>query len=139
MIKDIASSKGRWSLMLMVLGSTVLSFLVLFIVGRGGAIAGEAVRATINELIEIYLPLIAMIAAFYFGQAKLISTESKTSIEIFTFAILTVGLWVLCPPILMLFGGTIEDILETINLLKPYGETVAAVGVAYYFAKSSGE
>jgi len=29
--------------------------------------------------------------------------------------------------------------VETINLLKPYGETVAAAGIAYYFAKSGSE
>jgi len=97
-INSVTSSKGRWSLMLLVLGSAVLSFLVLFIVGRGGAIAGEATRDTINELLEIYLPLIAMMAAFYFGQSKTQTSESKTSIEIFTFVTLTVGLWALCPP-----------------------------------------
>lgn len=139
MNRDITSSKGRWSLMLIVLGSAVLSFVVLFVIGRGGAIAGEAARATVKELLEIYLPLIAMMAAFYFGQSKAQTNEHKTSIEIFTFAILTVGLWVLCPPILIYFGEAIEDVIETINILKPYGETIAAAAIAYYFAKSSGQ
>ena len=136
MNKNITSSRGRWSLMLLVLSSAVLSFAVLFFIGRGGAIAGEAARATIKELLEIYLPLIAMMSAFYFGQAQLQSSEGKTSIEIFAFAIITVGLWVLCPPVLMMFGEAIEDIIETIDLLKPYGETIAAAAIAYYFAKS---
>lgn len=136
MTKKIASSQGRWLLMLMVIGAAVISFAVLFFIGRGGAIAAETSKTTTKELLEIYLPLIAIMSAFYFGQDQPQFGEGKTSIEVFSFSLLTVGLWVFCPPVLMYFGGAIEDILETLSLLKPYGETVSAAAIAYFFAKS---
>lgn len=136
MKKKVNSTTGRLLIMTMVIGSAVLAFIILFVIGRGGAIAGEGIGAVINELLEIYLPLIAFMTAFYFGQTRILSNDDKTSLETFVFSVLTIGLWVFCPPILIYFGEAIEDVLNTIHLLKPYGETIAAAGVAFYFAKS---
>ncbi len=132
----IQSIKGRLSLMLVVLISAILSFLTLLITGKIREIQSEAIMQAIKVLIEIYLPLITMMAAFYFGQNIPRSEKNQTSIEIFIFAIITVGIWVVSPIVLFILGGTIDNIIGIISLLKPYGETVAVAGVAYYFAKS---
>ena len=136
MNQNVSSQKGRWILMIVILGSFIASFLILFIVGRHGRIAAEGIYATIKELIGIYLPLIAMMTAFYFGQQRAGLQTNSTTIETFVFSVLTVSAWVLIPPIFILFGGAIESIFDTINLLKPYGDTVAAAGVAFYFART---
>ena len=74
-------------------------------------------------------------AAFYFGQFDKSSQDSKTSLEVFLFTAIVVGLWVIVPPLFIAFG-IIEEVFATINILKPYGSSVAAAGVAFYFAKS---
>ena len=124
--------------MALVVLSGVISFLALYYIGYGGAISEEGSKQAIKQLLAIYLPLITMMAAFYFGEpAQPGNQEKETPLESFLFSFVVVALWMFCPPLFVIFGVTIESTLRTIDSFLIYGETIAASGVAYYFARSS--
>ncbi|QQO53877.1 MAG: hypothetical protein N838_11430 [Thiohalocapsa sp. PB-PSB1] len=137
MTTSVKPQQGRLILMIIVVGSALGAFLALAYAGRDGGIIWDTVKSVMNDLLGIYLPLIAMMSAFYFGEAKPLPERASEPVQTFLFTLITAGVWVLLPPVLILFGGAIEGVQETLTLLKPYGETIAAAGIGYYFARSA--
>jgi hypothetical protein len=134
---QVRTSIGRWTIMGIVSLAAVSSYLLLWYVGRGGAVS-EAVRnPAMRSLVSIYLPLIAIMGAFYFGEEVGDGCIDRvTSRESYFFSLFVISLWTLAPPLFIFFSETVEMAFRAIDTVGAFGQTAAAGAVAFYFAKS---
>jgi hypothetical protein len=138
MTQSISSSKGRWTLMILIVGSALGTFVTLFVLENVWDLSFETVKSVIKELVEIFLPLTGVIGGFYFAEGTLTAEGNpQTAVDAFMFCLIVTGLWVLSPLFLLLFSGKIEDAVATLQLLKPFGSTAAIGAVGFYFKSSS--
>jgi len=135
MRRTIPRAAGRWTLMLLVMGSALLSAAVLS--GMYAELNPSEQTDSVDALMTIYLPLVGVMGGFYLAEVHVDLRQGGTSIETFAFAFLVVSVWVLAPPILLMRNFYIEDTLKLLKALRPWGDTIAALAVAYYFSKGS--
>ena len=123
--------------MAFILIGFIFSFVILAWVGRGGAISYEAAEPAIKKLLAHYVPLLAILAGFYFSERAIDARENQTSLETFVFAVIVVGLWVLIPPLLIAFSTTIEAALRFLDSVGVFGTSLGSACLAFYFSKSA--
>jgi hypothetical protein len=132
----ILSRAGRLWLMAVVVVFLVGAIACLFWIGRGEAIRSEMKTAALIDLLGFYMPLLSLMAAFYFGGRQPDRDDKASPLDTFVVALVFTSLWTLVPMFLLLFGGTIEDILETLKKMKPFGDTLALAAIGYYFSNN---
>lgn len=132
----IHSLIGRRTILALILVGFVLSFAILWWVGRGGAISFQAASPAIKKLLEHYVPLLAILAGFYFSERAATDEGNKTSVETFAFALVLVGIWVLGPPVLIAVSETIEASMRLLESVAVIGTSLASACLAFYFSKS---
>ena len=92
--------------------------------------------AAIKKLLEHYVPLLGILAGFYFSERADAKGKSQTSIEAFLFALVVIGIGVLGPPVLIALGDTIEAALRLLDTVAVIGTSLASACLAFYFSKS---
>lgn len=136
MSRTVNRSVGRWLLMFLVLGGAILTMVVLFYKGAGGAIHNDAKATAFKQLIEIYLPLVTIMGAFFFSEPRSRRAKaSDPSLQTLVFAAVLTASWTITPPALLYFTDYIEDFFQYLESVKLLGEAVAAGAVSFYFAK----
>jgi hypothetical protein len=88
-------------------------------------------------LLSVYVPLVAVMAGFYFGEKRL--GRGTTPVEPFIFALAVTILWVLPPPVILLFTKRPMGYLDQLIPLKVWGDSITALAVAFYFGKEPEE
>lgn len=136
--RTIPSRSGRLWLMGIVVTCLVVAIADLFWIGRDGRIRPDLKTEALVELLGIYMPLLSLMAAFYFG-GSLAPRSSRsirtTSFETFLVALIFTTLWALAPIVLM-YEGEMEAILATLRKVRPVVDTLALAAIGYYFSKS---
>ena len=133
----IRSVIGRRTILALILTGAVLSFSVLYWVGRGGAISYAAASPAIKKLLEHFIPLLAILSGFYFSERTSNDEGNQTSVETFAFALVVVAIWVLGPPILIAFCNTIEAAMRLLDSFSIIGTSLTSACLSFYFAQSS--
>lgn len=133
----IRSLVGRRALLAVLLIGFVLSFAFLAWVGRGGAISFQAAGPAIKKLLEHYVPLLAILAGFYFSERAVTDEGQKTSVETFMFASVVVGIWALAAPVLIAVSDTIEAAMRILETLAVIGTSLTSASLVFYFSKSA--
>lgn len=130
---------GRAALMATALGGFVVSLTVLFYVARDGAVHPDGVKYGVKQVLEIYLPVLAIMGAFYFtGVGDGADAEHRSSTQSFVFAYVVSAVWLVAPPLLLgLTTWPVEGIFEFLNddSVGILGKTLAAGAVTYYFSR----
>lgn len=130
---------GRAIFMALVTSSFVLSIIIIFYEARSGGIHSQGVKFAIQQTLEIYLPILAIMGAFYFsGQEEDVEGNIKSPLQSFLFSFIVVATWVSFNPMLLLFSDwSIESIYSFLNddSIGILGKTVAAGSITYYFSR----
>ena len=136
MSKRISANLGRICLMSIVVLGLLVSLISLFWISCQGGIIIKTRNSTIVQLLKVYLPLLSLIAAFYFGEIKDHQhTLKTTAFDAFIFAIVITSIWSMAPMLLIWFGGPIEDALEVLENIKLFGDVIVLAGLGFYFSK----
>lgn len=133
----VSSSTGRRAILALVILGFLASLCALWYVSLGGAVSFDAAQPLLVALLNQYIPLLAILAGFYFSERATIKSSVETSAETFLFAIFIVTIWVFGPPILLLATPTVEAakrLLDTANVL---GTSLTSGCLVYYFSKSA--
>jgi hypothetical protein len=133
--RTIPSRSGRLWLMGIVVAFLVSAIAYLFWIGRDGGIRPDLKTNAVIELLGFYMPLLSLMAAFYFGGSQSHRSNRATPFDTFLVAVIFTMLWSLAPIFLMSDGG-MEDILATLRKIKPVGDTLALAAIGYYFSKN---
>lgn len=136
MAKTISSRAGRIWLMGIIAACFIAALLCLHFIFGNGAVSSENQSKAFFKLLGFYLPLLALVATFFFVD-KQGGAGGKTPKETFFVALFIVGLWVLAPILLMLGIWYIEDVLDYLDKLIPVGESLALMALGYYFSKKA--
>ena len=131
---EVSSKTGRLYLMAIVLIAFIVSLLLVLWLGREGGISYDTKRTALGKLAAFYVPLVTLMAAFYFGKGRETTFKTSVPLEVFLFAAGIVTLWVITP-IFLLAVLFIEDVLTGLQTIKPYGDSVALLAFGYYFSK----
>lgn len=132
----VPSRIGRLSLMGMVMLLFLCSVLSLFWLARGGRIHPDGRKIALVKLIGVYLPILSLMGAFYFGGDQNRRRTSTTAMEAFAFALIVTSLWVIAPLFLLWCIGPIEDVLDHLEMIKPIGDTLTLAAIGFYFSKA---
>jgi hypothetical protein len=124
--------RRRLTLAWIVVGTGLGTILGLLFMSRGGAISHENQMKGLEALISVYLPLFALIIAFHFGKA---GDEEHRSTAPFSLALTLVAFWCLAPAIVFVSAQVIEDSLETLSTLRPFGDGIVLGVLGYYFGR----
>jgi hypothetical protein len=129
----------RAALTITMLVGGAAAFIVLGAIGRDGAISGEGMQEAQNYLLQFYLPLLAIVAAFYFAERRTRAAADRggASAEAFALAFLIVALWVMLPPIIFALSDSYNAAIRTIDSVRLYGNSLSSGAVAFFFAKTS--
>jgi hypothetical protein len=114
----------------------LLSFIALAWTGRGGAISYDAAAPAIRKLLEHYVPLLCILAGFYFSERNMESGGNQTSTETLFFAVAIMGIWSSIPPVLITFSGTIESAVRLLESVGIIGTSLGSACLAFYFSKT---
>ena len=104
----INSTSGRRLLFGLILTGFMSAFLILWLVSRGGAATFESVAPVISKLLSHYVPLLALLAGFYFSERESLDQGQATSVEALVLAALLTGSWAFAPPILLFASDTLQ-------------------------------
>jgi hypothetical protein len=133
----ISSTVARRIILSAILMGFFLSFWTLWWVSRGGAASWPTIQPAIERLLQVYVPLLGILAGFYFAEQS--STKgSHTSIEAFGFAMVLICVWVFAAPVLIFFSATIEAAIRLLNSISVLGTSLASSALAFFFSKSAG-
>lgn len=127
---------GRRCILLFILMGFILSFCILTWVGRGGAISYQSAAPVIKKLLAHYLPLLAILAGFYFSERATKEEGASTTIETFVFALTVVLLWAFGPSALIALSDTIEGAMRILDSFAVIGTSLTSASIAFYFSKS---
>jgi hypothetical protein len=133
----IQSLVGRRVLLALLLTGFLLSFAILAWVGRGGAISFQSAAPAIKGLLGHYVPLLSILAAFYFSEHAATDVGSSTSVEAFVFASVVVAIWSLAPPVLIAAADTIQASMRILETLTVIGTSLTSASLVFYFSKSA--
>jgi len=134
---EVSSKTGRLYLMITVLIGFIVSLIVVLWLGRDGGISYDNKKIALGKLAAFYIPLVTLMAAFYFGKARGTTLKTSVPLEAFLFAAGIVTLWVITP-IFLLVVLFIEDVVIELQTIKPYGDSLALLAFGYYFSKDHG-
>lgn len=125
--------------MLIVVTGTLSAGFVLRHVGRGGAMSPESMRVAVTYVLNHYLPLWGVVAAFYLAERQQVSSddEQRVPVDSFFFASLILLLWASLPPVAFGMASSYEGAIEFIDSLRLYGFTLAGAALTFIFARSS--
>jgi hypothetical protein len=129
----------RAALTIAVILGGAASFVVLGAIGRNGAISGEGMQEAQNYLLQFYLPLLAIVAAFYFAERRTTAAADRGSApaEAFALAFVIVAIWVMLPPITFALSDSYNAAIRTIDSVRLYGNSLSTAAVTFFFAKTS--
>lgn len=136
----IKSSTGRIALISFTISGMLFGGVVIVLRGSGGSLVSPAMTEALKLLVQFYLPMLAVITAFYFSESgKMKSTENSesTDFEIFFVTIVLVALWAFLPPISLIINDTYQSAFELTKNLKGYGDAIGVGALAYYFSQTS--
>jgi hypothetical protein len=122
---------GRITLMLLVLISGAVAVTTFQL--RSHQLNTADVENGLEFLLSVYVPLVAVMAGFYLGEKSL--GRGRTPVEVFIFVLAVTILWVLPPPVILLFTKRPMGYLDHLIPLKVWGDSIVALAVAYYFGK----
>lgn len=111
--------------------------ITLAIVGRGGAISPSGKDAVVRYLLEFFVPLIGVAAAFYLAGKGHSADENVESPEAVALALFILASWCSVPVLSLALSSTYETALAYVDSVKLYGHTLATTAAAFTFAKSS--
>lgn len=131
----ISNRTGRLCLMVVVLIAFLMSMASLFWLSRGGAIHPVERQETMVKLVGVYLPLLSLIGAFYFGGSNKSKQLSSLRTEAFVFAIAVTSIWVLTPVFFLWLENAIEDVVSDLDKVKLFGDTLALAAIGFYFSR----
>jgi hypothetical protein len=132
--RKVSSNMGRLCLMVVVFFFFLASVGVLLWIGRDGGISYDLKIGALGKLAAFYMPLLTLMAAFYFGGSRSKTLNAIVPLEAFVFAVIVVTLWVIVP-IFLLLTLFIEDVAPALERVKPYGDSLALLAVGYYFSQ----
>ena len=136
----IAARTGRRTLLAVVVLGFATAFLVLVVIGRGGAVSAETFRDVSARLLKLYVPLLGLVASFYFSEHGLRSRRGKaTNVETFLLATGLAGAWCLLPGVLIAATDTVENAVRLLDTFEIFGSTMAVSALGFYFSKTSPE
>jgi hypothetical protein len=132
------SSIGRSVLLGCVLSLAVITVVALLYAGRGGAIGAENMGAVGQQLADMYLPLLGIMAGFYFSEKA--AASGDYAVGGLLFALFVLGIWLVIPLLLLLIPQfTVEDIIGYLRGAGPYGEALVAGTLTFYFSRDASE
>jgi hypothetical protein len=123
---------GRITLMLLVFISGVIAVTTFEL--RSHQFNTADVTNGSAFLKSVYLPLISVMAGFYFGGKS--SGQGRTPIEAFIVALFVTIVWVLPPPVILLFTKRPMGYLDHLISWKVWGDSITALAVSFYFGKA---
>lgn len=133
----IPSLVGRRSILSLILVGFLIAFAVLWWVGHGGAISYQTAAPAIKRLLEHYIPMLAILAGFYFSERATLDEGHQTSLESFVFAVMIVAVWVFAPPILIAASDTVEGSMRLLESITGVGTSLTSACLVFYFSKSA--
>ena len=133
----ISARAGRRALLVIVLFAFACAFATLAFVGRQGAVSGDVARTIIARLLRLYVPLLALMASFYFSDRGRSGRGRGTSPETYWFALVILVVWTFLPVVLLAFSDTVEAAVRTLDTFEVFGNTLAVASIGFYFAKSA--
>ena len=137
MANTVSSNKGRLLLMGVLAVCLIVALIYLFSVASGGAIGSKNLLNAVIKFLGFYVPLLTLVATFFFVAGQGGGEEIPTPAITFYFALFIVSIWSLTPILLLLAGLYIEEVLEYIDRLVPLGQSLALMALGYYFKKGS--
>jgi hypothetical protein len=135
--RTISRSTGRITFIALVFGSRLIAAIALGV--RSPELNPGDIDTVSAFLLSVYLPLIAIMAGFYFSEKRTSATGGKTASETFFFAALVTGVWVGAPPLFIIFASQTAQAIELLTQWRTWGESVAALAVSFYFVKPGEE
>lgn len=110
----IQSRNGRRYLLIILLAGFLLAFLTQMLLGRGGMVSEETSQKVVERILKIFVPLFALVGAFYFSEHghREPSEQQSTSPESFFLAAILSAIWVFLPTIALLISQTFESALR---------------------------
>ncbi|MDW8227911.1 MAG: hypothetical protein RMJ60_08960 [Anaerolineales bacterium] len=133
----IRATVGRRVLLGLLMAGFLLSFAVLAWVGRGGAISFQSAAPVIKKLLEHYIPLLSVLAGFYFSERATADQGTSTTTETLVFATIVTAIWALAPPILVGAADTVDAAIRILDMLTGVGTSLTSACLAFYFSKSA--
>lgn len=135
----ISATVGRRVLLIIVVAGFAAALIILTVVGRGGAVTDEAAGPVIARLLRLYVPLLALMASFYFSERGQSRRGRGTTPETFWLATAVVFAWSFLAPILILLTEKVEGAVRTLDMFEVFGDTLAVAAIGFYFARSASE
>lgn len=137
MKRSIRRSTGRITFVTLVFGSGLIAAVALGV--HSAKLNPKDVDIVSAFILSVYLPLIAIMAGFYFSEKHTPPAGRKTSLETFFFAALVAGVWVGAPPVFIIFASQTVRAIELLTQWRTWGESIAALAISFYFAKPGEE
>jgi|GEM_PF-4289769 len=128
-------SIGRITLMLLVIISGAIAVIAFEL--RSHQLNTADVPEGSAFLLSVYVPLVAVMAGYYFGGKSL--GRGQTPIEPFILALAVTILWVLPPAVVLVFAKQPMWYLEQLIPWKVWGDSITALAVSFYFGKAPEE
>lgn len=129
------TQRCRLTLFLVAFAAGAMAIGILLFKARFRELPAATVTESIEGLLNIYLPLLAIMAGFYFAVRREAVDANACSRDTFLVALLLLGVWVLAGPAMLL----LFPVEEAIGYLKSFGSvgsTLAAGAVAFFFSKT---
>ena len=122
---------GRRLLVALVLFGLIASLLVLYFVVRDNDMKYDEWRPTLDAVLLLYLPLIAIATGFYF-KAKAIPADQALPAG-FYLSLVIVALWTLTPPILIFGFSDISAFVRMIGDVSKVAQPLVASAITFHF------
>lgn len=119
--------------MSLVLGSGLIAAIALAV--NSPALNPKDIDTVSAFLLSVYVPLVAIMAGFYFSEKSTTESRGKTGLETFLFAAFVTGVWVVAPPLFIIFAPQTVRAIEFLTQWRTWGESIAALAISFYFAK----
>lgn len=115
----------------------VASFVVLYTVGRKGAICQCNMTAAIKYILNFYLPALGTLLGFYLSEDRRSGKDTDyTTTERFLFVLALVIAWVSIPPGVLYLTPYIEDSLKRLDAFG-YFSFFPTTALTFYFSKTN--
>ena len=132
----ISSALARRIILITIVLGFCSAFAALWWVSREGAASWTTVDPAIRRLLEVYMPLLGILAGFHFAEQAL-SGDKKISLETFLFAMVLISVWAFLAPLALLLNTTVDAAIRLLSSISVLGTSLAASALAFFFSKSA--
>ena len=133
----ISSVVARRAILIALVAGFGLAFSALWFVSHDGAASWTTTGPAIGRLLEIYVPLLGILAGFYFAERPAVLKGRQTPIEGFAYAMVLICVWVFVAPLALLLSSTVDAAMRLLNSISVLGTSLAASALAFFFSKSA--